>query len=57
VGVHDWLTAEIALGEMPAEVANQVTQLARFYERLGDNAVNLSRGIVRLSPDGPAVSN
>jgi phosphate transport system protein len=55
--LHDRLTAEIALGEMPAEVANQVTLLARFYERLGDHAVNLSRRIVLLSPDGPAVSN
>jgi phosphate transport system protein len=55
--LHDRLTAEIALGEMPAQVANQVTLLARFYERLGDHAVNLSRRIVLLSPDGPAVSN
>ncbi|HXW39252.1 MAG TPA: PhoU domain-containing protein [Acidimicrobiales bacterium] len=47
--LHDRLTAEIALGEMAPEVASQVTLLARFYERLGDHAVNLSRRIVLLS--------
>jgi phosphate uptake regulator len=28
---------------MPAQVAAQVTLLGRFYERLGDHAVNLAR--------------
>ena len=45
--LHDRLTAEVATGSMLPPVAAQVTLLARFYERLGDHAVNLSR---RLGP-------
>ncbi len=45
--LHDRLTVEVAAGSMHPPVAAQVTLLARFYERLGDHAVNLSR---RLSP-------
>jgi phosphate transport system protein len=45
--LHERLTAEVAAGSMPPSVAAQVTLLARFYERLGDHAVNLSR---RLGP-------
>ncbi|MDA8309145.1 MAG: hypothetical protein M0Z46_00745 [Actinomycetota bacterium] len=49
--LHDRLTAEVATGSMQPPVAAQVTLLARFYERLGDHAVNLSR---RLGAhDGP----
>ena len=48
--LHDRLTAEIAKGAMEAPVIAQVTLLARFYERLGDHAVNLSRRIDRLRP-------
>jgi phosphate uptake regulator len=33
---------------MPTAVAAQVTLIARFYERLGDHAVNLSRRIAAL---------
>jgi len=43
--LHDNLTTEVAAEEMPAAVAAQVTLLARFYERLGDHAVNLARRI------------
>lgn len=39
---------EIASGAMPTRVAAQVTLLARFYERLGDHAVNLARRIEML---------
>ncbi|MGD0749289.1 MAG: PhoU domain-containing protein [Acidimicrobiales bacterium] len=46
--LHDRLTAEIANGEMPTTVTAQVTLLSRFYERLGDHAVNLSRRIAAL---------
>jgi phosphate transport system protein len=46
--LHDRLTAEIAKGEMQTAVTAQVTLLARFYERLGDHAVNLSRRIAAL---------
>lgn len=41
--LHGRLTSEVGKGTMPAPVAAQVTLLARFYERLGDHAVNLSR--------------
>jgi phosphate transport system protein len=41
--LHERLTAEVASGSMQPPVAAQVTLLARFYERLGDHAVNLSR--------------
>lgn len=46
--LHDRLTAEIAGEVMSAAVAAQVTLLARFYERLGDHAVNLARRIALL---------
>lgn len=52
--LHDRLTAEVATGSMPPPVAAQVTLVARFYERLGDHAVNLSRRLVR-SPGQPGV--
>jgi len=39
------LTSEVATAAMPAPVAAQVTLLGRFYERLGDHAVNLARRI------------
>ena len=45
--LHERLTTEVARGSMQPPVAAQVTLLARFYERLGDHAVNLSR---RLEP-------
>lgn len=43
--LHERLTNEVATGAMPAPVAAQVTLLSRFYERLGDHAVNLARRI------------
>jgi phosphate transport system protein len=46
--LHDRLTGEIAAGTMPAAVGAQVTLVARFYERLGDHAVNLARRIEML---------
>jgi phosphate transport system protein len=48
--LHDRLTGEIAAGTMPTAVGAQVTLLARFYERLGDHAVNLARRIEMLHP-------
>ena len=47
--LHDRLTREVGEEEMPASVAAQVTLLARFYERLGDHAVNLARRIELLA--------
>lgn len=46
--LHDRLTAEIAKGDMPTNVTAQVTLISRFYERIGDHAVNLSRRIAVL---------
>ena len=46
--LRDRLLREIAVEETPASVASQVTLLARFYERLGDHAVNLARRIELL---------
>ncbi|MCU1493605.1 MAG: phosphate uptake regulator, PhoU [Acidimicrobiaceae bacterium] len=46
--LHDRLTREITAEAMPTPVAAQVTLLARFYERLGDHAVNLARRIGSL---------
>jgi phosphate transport system protein len=46
--LHERLTAEVAAGSMSPAVAAQVTLLSRFYERLGDHAVNLARRIDTL---------
>jgi phosphate transport system protein len=46
--LHDRLTAEIAKADMPTNVTAQVTLISRFYERIGDHAVNLSRRIAAL---------
>ena len=48
--LRDRLTAEVACGAMPAGVSAQVALLGRFYERLGDHAVNLARRIESLRP-------
>ena len=46
--LHGRLTNEVAAGAMSSRVAAQVTLLSRFYERLGDHAVNLARRIETL---------
>ena len=50
--LHARLSAEIAGGAMLAVHAVQVTMLARFYERLGDHAVNIARRIGELPRRG-----
>jgi len=52
--LHGRLTLEVGAEEMPASIAAQVTLLARFYERLGDHAVNLARRIELLVDSRPA---
>lgn len=53
--LHGELTREVAAEGMSVPVAAQVTLLGRFYERLGDHAVNLARRVERLSArDRPA---
>lgn len=46
--LHQRLTAEVSGGAMQPSVAAQVTLIARFYERLGDHAVNVSRRVASL---------
>lgn len=46
--LHVQLIAEIADGALPASVAIDLALVGRFYERLGDHAVNISR---RVTPD------
>lgn len=43
------LTAEVASGSMTIPVAIEAAMVARFYERLGDHAVNLARRITVLA--------
>lgn len=48
--LHVLMTAEIASGSMTVPVAIEAALVARFYERLGDHAVNLARRIAGLPP-------
>jgi phosphate transport system protein len=50
--LHGRLTKEIAAESMPTAIGAQVTLVARFYERLGDHAVNLARRIEMLQRPG-----
>ncbi len=52
--LHASLTAEIASGQMAPSVTMEMTLVARFYERLGDHAVNISRRVVYLAGSQPA---
>ena len=52
------LTAELASGRMTLPVTMEMTLVARFYERLGDHAVNIARRVAYLAgshtpPDTP----
>ncbi len=51
--LHNSLTREVEAEEMSVTIAAQVTLLARFYERLGDHAVNLARRIELLADSRP----
>ncbi len=46
--LRDRLIDEVAANTMSIETASQVALLARFYERLGDHAVNLARRIATI---------
>jgi phosphate transport system protein len=50
--LHASLIAELASGRMTLPVAMEMTLVARFYERLGDHAVNVARRVIYLA--GPA---
>jgi phosphate transport system protein len=43
------LVAELASGRMSLPVTMEMTLVARFYERLGDHAVNIARRVVYLA--------
>lgn len=50
--LHVLLTAELASGSTPLPVAVELALIGRFYERLGDHAVNLARRISQFAAGG-----
>jgi phosphate transport system protein len=57
--LYSSLIAELASGRMTIPVTMEMTLVARFYERLGDHAVNIARRVVYLAGSagpGPASS-
>jgi phosphate transport system protein len=48
-GLHAALLAELASGKMSLPVAMEMTLVGRFYERLGDHAVNVARRVVYMT--------
>lgn len=46
--LHVRLTAELAAGSLPPALAIEMGLVARFYERLGDHAVNVVRRLPRV---------
>ena len=51
--LHSSLLAELASGSMTLPVTMEMTLVARFYERLGDHAVNIARRVVYLAGSAP----
>ena len=51
--LYSSLTAELASGQMALPVTMEMTLVARFYERLGDHAVNVGRRVVYLAGSAP----
>jgi phosphate transport system protein len=51
--LHVSLIGELASGQMRLPVAMEMTLVARFYERLGDHAVNIARRVVYLAGSAP----
>ena len=51
--LHASLIAELAAGGMTLPVTMEMTLVARFYERLGDHAVNIARRVVYLAGAHP----
>jgi phosphate transport system protein len=47
--LHSALIAELASGGMTVPVTMEMTLVARFYERLGDHAVNVARRVIYLA--------
>jgi phosphate transport system protein len=51
--LHASLIGELASGRMTLPVTMEMTLVARFYERLGDHAVNVARRVVYLAGSEP----
>jgi len=51
--LHASLMAELAAGRMTVPVTMEMTLVARFYERLGDHAVNIARRVIYLAGSQP----
>jgi phosphate transport system protein len=51
--LHASLIAELAAGRMSLPVTMEMTLVARFYERLGDHAVNIARRVIYLAGSQP----
>jgi phosphate transport system protein len=51
--LHASLIAELASGQMSVPVTMEMTLVARFYERIGDHAVNIARRVVYLAGSPP----
>jgi phosphate transport system protein len=47
--LHSSLIGELASGGMTLPVTMEMTLVARFYERLGDHAVNVARRVIYLA--------
>ena len=52
--LYSSLIAELASGQMTVPVTMEMTLVARFYERLGDHAVNIARRVVYLAGSAPS---
>ncbi|MBO0713883.1 MAG: hypothetical protein J2O39_04615 [Acidimicrobiales bacterium] len=50
--LHVMLTAELGSGSTPLPVAVELALIGRFYERLGDHAVNLARRVQQFAAGG-----
>jgi phosphate transport system protein len=51
--LYSSLVAELASGSMSLPVTMEMTLVARFYERIGDHAVNIARRVVYLAGSAP----
>jgi phosphate transport system protein len=51
--LHASLIGELASGQMALAVTMEMTLVARFYERLGDHAVNIARRVIYLAGTAP----
>jgi|SRR5271165_779580 len=55
--LYSSLIGELASGSMTLPVTMEMTLVARFYERLGDHAVNIARRVVYLAGSASAAGS